>query len=52
MLLESMLDDGDNDQQNSNHLAQQNQSITDSNREFLLLDANENLTVSIVLFFK
>jgi len=53
MLLESMLDDGDHNQQdnqqiikNNNRLPQQNQSNIDSNKGFLLLDNNEHLTVS------
>ncbi|CAF1075055.1 unnamed protein product [Adineta steineri] len=46
MLLESMLDDGENDQSDkiNNRLLQQNH--TDSNRGFLLLDANEHLTIN------
>jgi hypothetical protein len=54
MLLESMLDDGDHNQQdnqqiikNNNRLPQQNQSNIDSNKGFLLLDNNEHLTVSL-----
>ncbi len=57
MLLESMLDDSENDQRdshlsikNNNRLQQQNQSNIDSNRGFLLLDANEHLTVSLAMF--
>ncbi len=46
MLLESMLDDGDQDQmmKNKNRISQQN---IDSNKGFLLLDNNEHLTVSL-----
>ena len=53
MLLESMLDDGENDhldshssRKNLSRLAQQNQANEDSNGGFVLLDANEQLTVS------
>ncbi len=55
MLIESMLDDGDNDQRDShntiktnNRLSQQNQSNIDSNKGFLLLDANEHLSVRFI----
>ena len=53
MLLESMLDNEDEDQidsnraiKNTNRLSQKSQSNNGSNGVFLLLDANEHLTVS------
>ncbi|CAF4841453.1 unnamed protein product, partial [Rotaria sp. Silwood2] len=51
MLLESMIDANENDQQDNHHtvktdnsLSQQDQSNNDPQKEFLLFDANENLT--------
>ncbi|CAF3018527.1 unnamed protein product, partial [Rotaria sp. Silwood2] len=53
MLLESMIDANENDQQDNHHtvktdntLSQQDQSNNDSQKEFLLFDANENLTIN------
>ncbi|CAF3583935.1 unnamed protein product, partial [Rotaria sp. Silwood2] len=55
MLLESMIDANENDQQDNHHtvktdnsLSQQDQSNNDPQKEFLLFDANENLTVSFI----
>ena len=59
MLLESMFDNDENDQHDehstikkNNNLSRQNQPNTMFNREFLLIDANEHLTVSKVDFLQ
>jgi hypothetical protein len=56
MLIESMLDNVDEDQTNNNRatkktnrLSQKLQSNNDSNNVFLLLDAHEHLTVNIFI---
>ncbi|CAF1114250.1 unnamed protein product, partial [Rotaria sordida] len=48
MLLESMIDDNENDHtiKSDNCLSQQNQSDSDSQKEFLLFDTNEHLTIN------
>ncbi|CAF0874456.1 unnamed protein product [Adineta ricciae] len=48
MLLESMIDDRENDQVDTHHLPSKSvqQSNSESTRGFLLLDANEHLTVN------